>query len=155
MKGFSSSRMMFFYTRQPSIEEQESSPPDLSRGAVLQDSLNHTTAIRMGSKLEATIPECIHDKVKSLKQAFTRQTLRAEQSTIRKTESEYPHLNALLNDVVPILVVHTIKNLALEFLHQGDQSIHWHHIQSFLDDSASVHLHRQAHNSSVNDIGEQ
>ena len=48
------------------------------------------------------------------------------------------HLDAFLNDMVPVLVVHTLEHVAFEFRHQGDETLHPNDFQGLLDHAAAV-----------------
>ena len=52
-------------------------------------------------------------------------------------------LNALLDDVVAVLVTHTPHDLALQLSHHQALLLQRQHLQSLLNDSAAIHLKGQ------------
>lgn len=54
---------------------------------------------------------------------------------------EREHLDALLDDVVAVLVVHALEHVALELGHQREQPLHADHLKRLLHHAATIHLH--------------
>lgn len=111
------------------------------RLAILQDSLDHSAAIRMGCENMNLTAECFDDELDVLR---------------RHT------LDGFLYNVVAILILHALEDICLKFLDEFGLLISKDMLKGldkvsrslmcytedsyFLDNSAAIHLHRQLHN---------
>mmetsp|Transcript_21722 Transcript_21722/g.47599 ORF Transcript_21722/g.47599 Transcript_21722/m.47599 type:complete len:265 (-) Transcript_21722:558-1352(-) len=92
---------------------------DLHRSAVFDESLDHTAAVAMLGHARCLTKEGIHDETNAIR---------------RKS------LNALLNDMVPMLVFNALQDMALQLTDQQYLLLDGNGIQRLLNHSAPVHL---------------
>ena len=105
----------------------------LALAAVLKDPLNHPATVRVGGEGEHLPVEGINDKLNLLRG---------------------DPLDALLDDMIAILVLDAAEDVAVELFDHSDLMVKVDLLQGLLDDPAAVHLERELQNMASSFRGE-